>query len=128
MTKEYLKQDKSLTIKNKKFIKNLVKTGRVGESALKAGYDKTYGSKLTHDPKILAALQLALDKAGLGNDKIASLLDAYHAKQREFTLVITPETIKELKDARALTPEEITEAEIIKKKASAQGDIEDKFL
>lgn len=143
-----LKKDTPLKRKQKKFISGVVQHGNVSKAAALAGYGSGYGYHLTKQPKIQTALQLALDEAGLGDSKIASLLKAgskayyvkkdggekypdFHArdktvdklikvhggyapekheiKQEKLVLIITPETIKGLLDAKAIKPEDVKE-------------------
>ena len=69
---EPLKSTK-LNRKHKKFVKALAKTGEVRRSAQLAGYDDPgYGTFLQRQPHIQTALQQALEKEDLNDDKVAS--------------------------------------------------------
>ena len=67
-----LSKETPTTLKNKKFIKNVVKEGNVSKAATLSGYQPDYGSYLMKQPKIQSELQSALERAGLGDDVIAS--------------------------------------------------------
>ncbi len=57
--------------KQKKFIKNLVETGCVGESGLRAGFkDRTYGHHLLRKENVQMALMYAYEKAGITDNYI----------------------------------------------------------
>lgn len=69
---EPLKSTK-LNRKHKKFVKALAKTGDARRSADLAGYeDPTYGAFLQRQPHIQTALQQALEKEDLNDDKVAT--------------------------------------------------------
>ncbi len=65
----------ALTSREKAFIRNFVQTRKIGDSALRAGYaDKSYGSFLMAQPKILNRIQEVLEKHGLTDDYVAQKL------------------------------------------------------
>ena len=67
------KPPRKLTTLQKKFVKNLVETGKVKESALRAGsIDPTYGSHLLRNEGVQLALMQAYDKAGITDGYIVS--------------------------------------------------------
>lgn len=147
MTK--LKEHTENTPRQKKFVRELAKTGEIGKSALKAGYkDPNYGSQLMMNPKIVTALQIELENQGVTREKIVKKINEglnatrvikdggkkykdYHAihkfldtylkitgeyapekhqiEEKRITIVITPETLKGLKDAKAITDADIEE-------------------
>lgn len=146
MAEKYFSEETPATVKQKKFVKNLAKTGEIGKSAKLVGYEKTYGSKLMRSSKILTLLHQELEKQGVTDvrvvGKIKDGLNAYYVKKdggkkykdfhaihkyldmvfklrgdyapekhqverKEITIVITPEVLKGLKDARAITDEEL---------------------
>jgi len=151
---EPLKSTK-LNRKHKKFVKALAKTGDVRRSTQLAGYeDPTYGSFLQRQPHIQTALQQALEKEKLNDDKVASEIknglkatyvkkdggqeytdhharhkyldtlikikggyapEKHEIRQEKLNLIVTPDVIKGLKDAKAISKEEadVIEAEII---------------
>ena len=145
---------KTLTRKHRKFIKALAEGKGSGEAASYAGYHPAYASYLKGQPLIQTALQQALERKGLTDDKLAGTIDKglgatyvkkdggkkypdWHARhkyldtaikikggyapekheirQEKLTLIVTPETIKGLKDARAIddTEAELIEAEVM---------------
>jgi len=65
---------KKLTPQQRKFVKNLVRTGKTCKSSELAGYHRTYGSQLMAQPHIQTAIVLAMDKAGISDDKLAKKL------------------------------------------------------
>ncbi|MHA2313964.1 MAG: hypothetical protein ACXACF_01540 [Candidatus Hermodarchaeia archaeon] len=149
MTK--LKEHTKETTRQKKFVKELAKTGEIGKSALKAGYkDSRYGSQLMMNEKILTALQMELEALDVNKTlivrKIKQGLNAtrvirdggkkypdFHARhkfldmllkvrgdyapekhqieEKKITIVITPETLRGLRDSKAITDAEIEELE-----------------
>lgn len=81
-----LSKEKPLTKQQKKFVRNYVETGKVSESALRAGYvDQHYGSYLKAQPKVQSAIQKALDDAGLDDINLAKKLkegtEAWYVKK-----------------------------------------------
>lgn len=147
MTK--LKEHTELKPKQKKFVKELAKTGEIGKSALRAGYkDPKYGSQLMMNQKMLTALQAELEalevnkelivrkiKEGLNATRVirdgGKKYEDFHARhkfldmllkvrgdyapekhqieEKRITIVITPETLRGLKDAKAITDADIKE-------------------
>lgn len=70
---EPLANNDKITRKQNKFIKKVVETGNIRKSTALAGFsDPSYGSFLMRQPKIQTALQTELEKAGLGDKKVAS--------------------------------------------------------
>ncbi len=62
-------------IREKKFVKAFLETHEIGRSAVLAGYaDPTYGSKLMRNPRILTAIQEAMEKAGIHDEYLAKKL------------------------------------------------------
>jgi len=60
-------------LRRKKFVKNLVDGLGVGQAALRAGYaHRTEGTALLREPKVLTALQAAMDKAGITDNYLSS--------------------------------------------------------
>ena len=80
-----LDNSSSLSRRQKKFVKKVIETGNQSKAASLAGYDSGYASYLAKQPKIQTAIQLALDKAGLTDVKVADLLKqgtkAYYVKK-----------------------------------------------
>lgn len=67
--------DTPLNVKQKKFVKNLLQTGKTGESALRAGFsDGSYGSLLKTQPNIQAAILTEMEKQGLSDGFLAEKL------------------------------------------------------
>ncbi|MCM8781741.1 MAG: hypothetical protein NC828_01625, partial [Candidatus Omnitrophica bacterium] len=56
---------KLLNAQQRKFVKQLIKTGEVANSAMAAGYDPTYGSHLLKKPEVAAVVLQGLEEAGL---------------------------------------------------------------
>jgi hypothetical protein len=150
-----LKKDAPLNRKQKKFVKKAIESDNITKSALAAGYqDPAYGSYLMKQPKIMSALQKALDDAGITDsmiaDKLREQLEAWYVKkdggekypdfhardkaidksikikggyapekheikQEKLVLIVTPETVKGLKDSRVLDKqnEKFIEAQVI---------------
>lgn len=66
---------KELTVRDRKFIRNVVQSGKIGQSAVRAGFhDSNYGSYLMAQPHIMTALQKAMDKAGITDGEVANKL------------------------------------------------------
>lgn len=61
----------STTMLQKRFVKEYLERGKVGEAAKAAGLTETYGSKLLKAPKIQKALTNAMEKAGITDAAIA---------------------------------------------------------
>jgi len=62
-------------IREKKFIKSLVKTGEIGRSSVLAGFsDPTYGSKLIRNPRIASEIVKAMEKAGIDDPYLMTKL------------------------------------------------------
>ena len=64
---------RNLTRLQRGFVKNLAETGKISESALRAGsIDPTYGSHLLRNENVQLALMEAYDKAGISDGYIVS--------------------------------------------------------
>lgn len=72
--KRMLDPKKPLTTGHKAFCKYLIKTKKVKESSLRAGFNENYGSYLLSQPKIQNQIQLLMDKAGLSDQRIVELI------------------------------------------------------
>jgi phage terminase small subunit len=147
-----------LNKKQKKFVKHLAETGNVTKATHLAGYSQQpYGSWLKRQPQIQTALQEALEKQELTDNKVAGEIKKglkatyvkkdegkkypdFHARhkyldtlikikggyapekheirQEKLTLIVTPDVINGLKDAKAISDDEAEaiEAEIIEEK------------
>jgi len=66
----------------RKFVRNVVRTGKIGQSALRSGYShREYGSHLIKQPKIKRAIEEALERAKITDDRLAkNLSDGLDAK------------------------------------------------
>jgi hypothetical protein len=71
-----IKQDTELTRRQKRFVSSMVETGKIGASAMRVGYDPSYGSMLMKQPKILTALQVAMEKAGITDEALAKKIQS----------------------------------------------------
>jgi len=59
----------------RKFVRNVVRTGKIGQSALRSGYShREYGSHLIKQPKIKRAIEEALERAKITDDRLAKNL------------------------------------------------------
>lgn len=68
-------KNKSLAVRQKKFVKNLAATGKVHESALRAGFtDGHYGTQLLRNEKIREAVLLEMERAGVSNELLMQKL------------------------------------------------------
>jgi phage terminase small subunit len=64
-----------LPIRQQKFVKALAQTGKVHESAMRAGYtDGHYGTELLRNEKIRAAVLLQMERAGVTNELLMQKL------------------------------------------------------
>ena len=81
----YFSEVTPATYKQRKFVKQLAKTGEIGTSAELAGFERSYGSKLMRSNKILTLLHQELEKQGVDNDLVVGRLkeglDAYYVKK-----------------------------------------------
>jgi len=76
-TSNKLTVNRPLKPREKRFIKYFVETGRVGESALRAGYsDPKYGTALKAQDKIQTAIVQMMEKIGLTDEAVLKSLKA----------------------------------------------------
>lgn len=63
------------SVREKKFVKNIVQCGGIGKSAVLAGYsDPSYGTRLLQVERVKGAVLQALEDAGLGDRYLATKL------------------------------------------------------
>jgi len=85
MADRNLKEDTPLTTDEKKYVKKRAGGGRIGDSALRAGFaHPSYGSYLERQDKIQTAIKLALEKVGATDDLAArKIKEGMNAKTPE---------------------------------------------
>lgn len=86
MAKALLKEE--LNRQQKKFVKQVARTNKIGQSALAAGFsDPHYGSYLMRQPQIQSALQVEMEKIGITDEFLAKKLkhglNAYYPPKKE---------------------------------------------
>ncbi len=72
MPNNQLVEDKPLNRKQNKFKKHVLGGKTVREAAELTGYGSTYGYHLMEQPKMISALQIAIDKEGMDDHFLAS--------------------------------------------------------
>ena len=116
------KKELPLTIRQKKFCKYVALTGKVHESALRAGYKQpNQGSILKRDPRIQTAIQKEMDKIGLTDKFLATRI-------KEGCDAEVPEKMsKEGKVLQQSYPDFYNRKDYIKMALQVKGDLKPDF-